>query len=53
MEKERPAKQKSEKKNQGASPGLILLIAAIIIFGLMIGFLYFENLNPDWLRTST
>ncbi len=49
----RPEQDEEKSKTGGIPPGVILFIAALIIFGTMFGFLYFENLNPDWLRTNT
>lgn len=47
QEKNRPA-----KKKPGIPPGLILLFVALIIFGIMFAFMFFENQNPDWLRPA-
>jgi len=47
-----PKKNRPSKKKPGLPPGVILLIIALIIFGLMFAFNYFENLNPDWLRPT-
>ena len=42
-----------KKQKQGVPPAVVLVVAAIIIFGLMFGFMFFENLNADWLRPNT
>lgn len=47
-EKNEPAGNKKPDK----PPVLILLIMAVIIFGVMFAFMYFENTNPDWLRPT-
>ncbi len=48
--------EKSDKKSTrkaGIPPAVVLVVAAVVIFGLMFGFLFFENLNVDWLRPNT
>ena len=51
MDQEHKDKQPTKKKT-GIPPGIILLIIAVIVFGLMFAFNYLENLNPDWLRPA-
>lgn len=40
------------KKKPGVPPAVILIIMAIIVFGIMFAFMYAENLNPEWLRPT-
>lgn len=44
--------RRDAKKKPGVPPGVILLIIALIVFGLMFAFNYLENLNPEWLRPT-
>jgi hypothetical protein len=48
-----PDENSNNQKKPGLPPAVVLVVAAVIIFGLMFGFLFFENINADWLRPNT